>query len=273
MTDTAGLISPSPVAARDRHAAAAVDVPDKYTEAALERHKREGLKLAMRVRVITMPMIGLLLLLINPQVEVLFYHAILAFLALNGWLIYRIGRVGRSRLELALIFADLAVMTVGMVMPNPLSDQRMPLAMQYWYDNFLYFFGILAAGTLAFSWRTVIAIGIWTSAMWAAALGIAWWVATPYPDLTEATRQAFAGYPELIAWLDPNNFQIRLRVQEIAVFLIVAVTLAFSARRFNRLLIDNAGLERERANLSRYFSPNVVDELSQNDQPLKQVRR
>ncbi|MGD9863905.1 MAG: adenylate/guanylate cyclase domain-containing protein, partial [Pseudodonghicola sp.] len=59
----------------------------------------------------------------------------------------------------------------------------------------------------------------------------------------------------------------------IAVFLIVAVTLAFSARRFNRLLIDNAGLERERANLSRYFSPTVVDELSQNDQPLKLVRR
>ncbi|MEY8842611.1 adenylate/guanylate cyclase domain-containing protein, partial [Cribrihabitans sp. XS_ASV171] len=45
-----------------------------------------------------------------------------------------------------------------------------------------------------------------------------------------------------------------------------------SVRRFNRLLLNNASLERERANLSRYFSPNVVEELSQNDEPLKQVR-
>jgi len=37
-------------------------------------------------------------------------------------------------------------------------------------------------------------------------------------------------------------------------------------------LLNNAGLERERANLSRYFSPNVVAELSQNDTPLREVR-
>ena len=43
-------------------------------------------------------------------------------------------------------------------------------------------------------------------------------------------------------------------------------------RRFNRLLLDNAALERERTNLSRYFSPNVVAQLSRNDEPLKQVQ-
>jgi adenylate cyclase len=43
-------------------------------------------------------------------------------------------------------------------------------------------------------------------------------------------------------------------------------------RRFNGLLRSNAALERERTNLSRYFSPNVVEELSQNDEPLKQIR-
>jgi len=53
---------------------------------------------------------------------------------------------------------------------------------------------------------------------------------------------------------------------------VVAIILALSVRRFNGLLYNNAALERERANLSRYFSPNVVDELSQNDEPLKQIR-
>jgi adenylate cyclase len=37
-------------------------------------------------------------------------------------------------------------------------------------------------------------------------------------------------------------------------------------------LISHAGIERERSNLARYFSPNVVEELSVNDEPLKQVR-
>ena len=54
--------------------------------------------------------------------------------------------------------------------------------------------------------------------------------------------------------------------------MIVAMILALAARRSNALLISHAGIERERTNLARYFSPNVVEELSKNDEPLKQVR-
>lgn len=249
------------------------EMPSKYTEAVLQRHKREGMELAVRARWVAMAVIAVFMVFVVPDWEVLFYHGILALLALNGWLIQRVGRVGQSRAELALIFADLAIMTLGMVLPNPLSDDSLPLAMQYRFGNFIYFFVILAAGTLAFSWRTVIAIGTWTAAMWSLAMIGVWWLAPVYPDLTEATRRAFADYPELLSILDPNSVEVRIRIQEIVVFVIVAVTLGFSSRRFDRLLIDNAALERERANLSRYFSPNVVDELSQNDDPLKQVRR
>jgi adenylate cyclase len=48
--------------------------------------------------------------------------------------------------------------------------------------------------------------------------------------------------------------------------------LAVAVRRSSALLISHAGIERERANLARYFSPNVVEQLSGNDEPLKQVR-
>lgn len=249
------------------------ETPSKYTEAALLRHKREGMTLSVRARWVALAAIAVFLVFLNPNREVLFYHAILALLAANGWLIQRVARVGQSRAELALIFADLAIMTFGIVMPNPLSGEQLPLAMQYRYDNFIYFFVILAAGTLAFSWRTVIAIGVWTAGIWAVALALATWWAAPVPELSEAAQSAFAGHADLATRLDPNAFQLRLRIQEVVVFLIVALTLGLSARRFNRLLVDNAALERERANLSRYFSPNVVEELSQNDEPLKQVRR
>ena len=129
-----------------------------YTVAALERHKREGLILAVRARWIIMAVVGVFLVFINPQPEVLYYHGILALIAANGWLILRAGRVGQSRVELLLIFVDLLIMTVGMVVPNPFATHELPVAMQYRFDNFLYFFIILAASTMAYSWRTVIAL-------------------------------------------------------------------------------------------------------------------
>lgn len=249
------------------------DLPDnKYTKAALERHKREGVELAVRARWIAMAVIAVLLVILNPHPEVLYYHFILALIALNGWFIRRFARVGQSRAELALLFVDLLIMTLGMVIPNPFSDDVRPVSMQYWFENFQYFFVILAGGTLAYSWRTVIAIGTWTTGLWTLALVCAWYFSTPVPGLTEAGIQAFGGYPDVLEFMDPNSFQVEMRFQEMAVFMIVAVTLGVSVRRFNRLLMSNAGLERERANLSRYFSPNVVEQLSQNDDPLKQVR-
>ncbi|MBY6082929.1 adenylate/guanylate cyclase domain-containing protein [Ruegeria arenilitoris] len=249
------------------------NLDNKYTEAALERHKREGLELAVRARWIAMALTGVLLVFLNPNWDVMWYHFILLLLCGNGWLIRRAGRVGQSRIELLLIFADLLIMTLGMVVPNPFSDDVRPLAMQYRFDNFQYFFIILAAGTLAYSWRTVIAMGSWTALMWTAGWVVAWWVATPIPGLSEKVAAALRGYPAVAELLDPNSFMVPMRVQEVIVFMMVAVTLGVSMRRLNRLLISNAGLERERANLSRYFSPNVVEELSQNDEPLKQVRK
>ncbi len=249
------------------------DMDNKYTEAALEKHKREGLVLAVRARWIAMGLTGILLIFLNPQWEVLWYHFILLLICANGWLIRKAGQVGQSRTELLLIFVDLLIMTLGMIVPNPFSDDVRPLAMQYRFDNFQYFFIILAAGTLAYSWRTVVAIGSWTALVWTAGWLIAWWVSTPIPGLSERVAQALSGYPDVAELLDPNSFMPSQRIQQVVVFVMVAVTLGVSMRRLNQLLLTNAGLERERANLSRYFSPNVVDQLSQNDEPLKQVRK
>ncbi|MCE8553237.1 adenylate/guanylate cyclase domain-containing protein [Ruegeria pomeroyi] len=249
------------------------DFDNRFTQAALSKHKREGLELAVRARWVAMAVISVLLIFVNPHWDVIYYHGILALLAVNGWFIRRAGRVGQSRLELLLILADLLIMTLGMVIPNPLSDDVRPLAMQYRFDNFQYFFVILAAGTLAYSWRTVITIGTWTAILWTLGWVVARWQSEPIAELSARAQAAFADFPDVAEVMEPNSFMIQLRVQEVVVFLIVAVTLGVTVRRFNRLLTTNAGLERERANLSRYFSPNVVDALSQNDEPLKQVRQ
>ncbi|MEM7023850.1 MAG: adenylate/guanylate cyclase domain-containing protein [Pseudomonadota bacterium] len=244
-----------------------------FTTAALERHKREGMELAVRARWIALAVVGIMLPLIDPRFEIIYYEFLLLALALSAWAQRRVARVGRSSRESLLILCDLMLMIIAIVLPNPLdSNLDWPWAMEYRAQSFKYFYILLAAGTLAYSWRTVWAMGTVTATLWIAALAFVWAVSTENVSLTNATYAAFGFDPELARFLDPNNFLFYIRVQEVVVFLIVAATLALSVRRYRNLLMGHAALERERANLARYFSPNVVEELSQNDEPLKQIR-
>src|SRR5262249_56203595 len=61
-------------------------------------------------------------------------------------------------------------------------------------------------------------------------------------------------------------------IGEMGVLVMGGVRVGVGVGGSNALLVSHAGIERERSNLARYFSPNVVEQLSKNDEPLKQVR-
>ena len=246
---------------------------NRFTQAALERHKREGLELAFRARVIALGVIAVMLPFLNPSWEVLYYELLLLCLVGVGWLQRRVGRVGRSGPELGVLALDIVLMTFALVFPNPLSTEAgIPTAMTYQFEAFLYFFVILALATLSYSWRTIMAVGNWTATSWMIGAGLVWYFGTTYEELTIAAEEAFGHSPRILDIFDPNSVEFDFRIQQVVVFLITAGILALSIRRFNRLILGTASLERERENLSRYFSPNVVDSLSQNDEPLKEIR-
>jgi len=243
-----------------------------FAEAALAKHKQEGLALAVKARWAAMTLIILLLPFINFSFEVLYFQALAVCFVVIGWIQLRFARVGRSNAELLLLLCDLALMTIVLVVPNPLADNAWPLAMEYRSEGFMYFYILLASGTLAYSWRTVRGVGVVTTVLWLLALAAVWTVSDENVALSAATNAAFLPDRELANILNPNHLLYYIRVQEVFVFLVVAITLSISVRRYGRLVMDHAGIERERANLARYFSPNVVEELSQNDEPLKQIR-
>jgi adenylate cyclase len=244
----------------------------KSAQAALAAAKREGLRLAVRARYVALAIIACLLPIIYPSWEQLYYVALLGVFALIGWAQVRVGRLGVSRPELVLLFCDLALLTLVAVVPNPFGSNHWPVAMQYHLDNFIYFFVLLSVATLAYSWRTVIAVGTWTSGLWITGMIWVWWQPDRVPELTARVAAALGSDKRLFDLISPNSIVFGSRLQEIVVFMIVAVTLAIAVRRGNDLVIRHAAVERERGNLARYFSPNVVEELSRHDEPLKQVR-
>ena len=244
----------------------------KFAEAALADSKREGLLLAVRARWVALAVTAVTLPITNPNWEVIYYILMLGLFAVIGWAQLKVGKAGRSRPELFLMFCDLALLTFIAVVPNPWSTANWPIGMRFRFDTFIYFFILLSTATLAYSWRTVVAMGFWTSALWVVGVGWAYLQPETHAALSERVRAAIGSDIRMFDVIDPATIDIRARFQEITVFLIVAMTLALVVRRSNALLVSHAGIERERTNLARYFSPNVVEQLSKNDEPLKQVR-
>ena len=158
----------------------------KFALAALENAKQEGLILAVRARWIALAIIAVMLPFLNPNWEVIFYIVLLGLFALIGWAQLKVGKAGVSRAELLLMFCDLALLTVVAVVPNPWSEVHWPIAMQYRTDTFIYFFVLLAGATLSYSsWRTIIAMGTWTAALWFGGFLWVYFHANAFPELTE----------------------------------------------------------------------------------------
>lgn len=229
---------------------------------ALRKEKLEGQRIAAWARTIALAASGVLIAFQNPNWSVLYFHAfLLVFIAL-GWAQLRYATVGHSRIELTLIMADLVLLAVVLTVPNPFAPGAFPTAMIYRFETFPYFFIILALATLAYSWRTLLTMGVAAALIWfLSVVGVAVFGTTD-PELGSKVAAAFADMPGVRHLVDPNSVIWPIRAQEMVIFFLVAAILALRGQRSTALLIRQAGIAAERANLSRYFPPSLVDELA-----------
>jgi adenylate cyclase len=239
---------------------------------ALEIEKMEGQRIATWARTAALAVVAALLIFLNPRWELIYYEALILLFVAIGILQLRAAKVGQSYAELALIFADLALMALILTVPNPLMAEPSPTALQFRFNGFQYFYVFLAAGLLAYSWRTVQAMGFWIATTWLVAVFAVYFLGTTYPELSAKISAAMAGHERIFAVIDPNSVDFPQRVQEIVVLLIVSVILALKSRRASRLLMRQAEIAAERANLSRYLPPSMVDELAHRNEPMGGVR-
>jgi len=245
-------------------------------EAAFVDAERQAQMTAVRVILPALLVVAAWVTWENGFPEVLFYYAFIAAfgLLLTGpMLFWRIRRV--PHWERYLRFSlGVALYTVLSLTPNPLAHVEVRSAAMFLrWQNELYLFLFLAGSVFTYSPRVVLMTGVSAAFCWTLA---ALWVlqmpgvfsGVPLEKLATMSLQE-----QRWALMDPNRVFVNGVVRVDLTLLLTAVTLAAFVRRSRQIVAREAEVERQRSNLSRYFSPNMVDELAESDLPLASTRR
>ncbi|MDX2168647.1 MAG: adenylate/guanylate cyclase domain-containing protein [Deltaproteobacteria bacterium] len=244
--------------------------------AAFAAEELAGLRLAARVRLGVLLVLAVWITIENRyHSRFFFYYPFLAAFAALGYAPVWLSRGGRYRgwVRYLLPALDTGLLTVTTFLPNPLDPQWMPPQLMLRFGNEMYLFVLICAAVFTYSPALV----LWTG--FCAAL--AWSIATVHmvalPDtivtLRSADWEAMNDTQRLAAIVDPYRVNVGLWGRQVVLFLVSAAALAVFVHRARRLVARQADAERERANLSRYFSPNQVEELAQSDAPLGPTRQ
>ena len=243
------------------------------------RHEqRSGARMSLQLRAVAIAVIGLALCFRVSGVSLLFYISVLVVLLANGWLIERVIRSSTYRpfayagvICAGLIAADMCLITMALVVPAPGTSEVWTGPMQLRIGNVGFLFVFLVFSSVSY----VPALALWSGfAAGLAWLGGAFWTLSQ-PDSFTRSASDFASMDvrELVATLlDPEYVSI-IRAGQDALLLLIAgaviATTVWRGRRHARKQVSDA---RDRAALARYFSPDVVTELTQRPAGLEQTR-
>ncbi len=241
---------------------------------AFQREEIAGLKLAAQARAVAIVVIAIWSFSISGIFAWYFMPYLVVFVG-TGFANYALAKssYGRPWHTFAIHGFDAVLLTVLLLVPNPLLDAsfdyQWPIQTMFRFENFLWYFVLLALATLgSYSGRVLIWVGAVSVAAWTA--GFIWMLRLPDtiaggPNFED--RQA-----ELIRFLDPHFLSIELRIQEAVAMLIVTAILAVAAWRSRKMVAREIVATRARSNLARYFPPNMVEQLADVDNPFSNVR-
>ena len=243
--------------------------------AAFAEEEYEGLLLAARVRLIAVLVIGLWINVENPFPEVLFYYGVVATFALLsvGPLALRKAGLDAPWLRYLFPFLDVSFLTLAVMVPNPLEHEVFPAPMELRFGNEMYMFIFLCASVFSYSPRVVVWTGFAAAAAWSVAT--LWILALPdsVGVIPQEVWRSLSDEEKIRATLDPQRVFVGIWGRLVVLLLLTSAALAAFVWRVRRLVARQAEAERERANLSRYFSAKMVDELAQSDEPLGTTRQ
>ena len=246
---------------------------ENRTEGVFVAEERQGLMLAAKTRTIALVVILLWQVADNPHAGLAYAFdlSVFATFTVLGLVQYVCAkqRLYMDVLKYIFVFADCALLAVALTVGNPLVDYDIPPAFTMRGSPFTLFFLFLMQAAFSFRPRLVLWCGL---CIVLARTGMLLWVVSQPGvftniDLLERTPEAL-----IEAYTNPDFVFLGHWAIEVMTSLIVAGGLAVVVGRSRRLVKSRSLTERARANLARYFSPNVVDRLSDTKELLGTVR-
>jgi adenylate cyclase len=228
---------------------------------AFAREQRAGYSAALQGRLVVLVVIAAWILYSRlPPVSYYMIGLVGMFALLGAAQLWAVRRGGVENWVLyLLIAADVAILTVALLLSGPVT-RDLPVQISFRFDNFIFFFLVVASAAFSYSPRLV---------MWSgAAIAVSWVVAGVVVDLsgdfsgwadipTDATPETY-----LAMFLDPNFFGLGSRLQEALAVVVVSGLLAVVAWRGRRVVFRQAEAERERASIAETFGKYVPEEVA-----------
>ncbi|MGP1395837.1 MAG: adenylate/guanylate cyclase domain-containing protein [Inquilinaceae bacterium] len=246
--------------------------PDAVGDA-FQREERAGLAFALWGRLLVLGFLTVWVLSTLPAERSVPYAALLGLFMALGVAPYVLRRLGfGSWLWTAgFLTLDVALLTYFLVVPAPIFELTPQLNLRL--PNFLYLGVFLVGMALSYSPGLVIWTGGWSILAWSA--GVLWVVGLPESVAYTSVQMLDSGLfsrDEITALLLDENFVSLTAWYNQTIFLVlVTLILAVTAWRSRRLVRRQVMAEAARANLSRYFSPNLVDDLARSGESLDRV--
>lgn len=247
---------------------------DPRLAAAFADEEAAGQRLATRVRLIGCAAIAGWTLIENRYPGAFFYAGLavlLGVLGLGPTLLRRSGVRGSWPAYLFPVL-DAVALTVAVLSDNPLDPLGVPPQIRLRFGNELYVLLLLVSAMFSYTPRVVLWAGFATAAVWS--VGVMSLMLRPDTSawVSGERWRSMSGSEITMTLLDPNYVDPSRLGREILVLFIMAGALATLVSRSRRLVERQIVAERSHANLARYFSPNVVDELGRSDDPLRTTR-
>lgn len=249
--------------------------PSSGLLAAFVREERFGIRLAVYARLAALLVIAIWVTVQNWSsggTVVGYYLGLIgAFAALGiGHLALSESRHRRAWHKFAFTTLELALL-VFVIVRFPPGVSGIPPAMLLRWNNEAYFYVLLVGTALTFSPLLVLWFGLAASLLWTGGmLSINLQPASFGFDRIGASSELPSIWMPTV--LDPNYINANGFITQVVTLLVASATLSIAVWRARLLVCRQTEVERERTNLARYFSPNMIDSLAKADEPLGAVR-
>jgi adenylate cyclase len=242
--------------------------------AAFAREERSGLIYALWGRLVVLGALLFYVLATLPVERSLRYAAIIVLFMALGAVPHLMRRWGLVWIgwTIGFMLLEVAILTYLLIVPPPFIAESWTPQINLRLPNFLYLGVFLVGMALSYSPALVVWTGAASMVAWSAGV---LWVASLPGSIAGSSKDALDGGltpQELVkGFLDPNYVALTSWYNQLVFLALVTLILAITVWRSRRLVRRQVVAESERSNLSRYFSPNLVDALAGKGNGIDQV--